>query len=122
MKKMHAAQLTFDGCEEAPLLESGGFSEFRKQSVEEDGLFLPAQAAIALDVHPSRVLQLMDAGILRTWDFFGKRYLSCREVGARRRAEVKGGRPKRSTRQRIVDAGKIVVGNDLHQVASAAME
>jgi hypothetical protein len=119
---MRAAQLTFDGREEAPALESGGFWEFRKVSVEEDGLFLPAQAAIALDVHPSRVLQLMDVGIFRTWHFFGKRYLSCREVGARRQADVKTGRPRKSVAQRVKGTVKMLAMTDAHQAVSVLVE
>jgi hypothetical protein len=120
--KMTPAQMLLDGSEEAPAKEREGFMQFMKVSQQEEGLFLPAQAAQALDVSHPRVLQLMAAGQLRKWEFFGKRYVSCREVKHRRDSDVKNGRPKRSFGARLKSAVKIVAGMDVQQVASAALE
>jgi hypothetical protein len=118
---MRAAQLTFDGREEAPELERRGLSEFMALSEKEGGLFLQSQAAVALDLHPSRIGQMIDAGILSAWDFFGKRYVSCRQVAARRVADVKGGRPRRTLGERIVATGKVLAKVDGPQLVSAAV-
>jgi excisionase family DNA binding protein len=121
MKKMHAAQLTFDGSEEAPVLDSGGIREFMRLSTSEEGLLHPAQAALVLDVSNQRVLELIETKRLRSWEFWGRKYLSARELVARRASDVKGGRPKRTVAQRLVSSAKHLAMNDSAQVASAAL-
>jgi hypothetical protein len=122
MKKMNAAQLTFDGCEEAPVLDSGGIGQFMEVSRTEQGLLRPAQAALVLDVSNQRVLQMIDSGVLGHWEFFGCKYLSARDLVARRAAEVKGGRPKKSFGQRVKTTAKTLAIMDGAQVVSAALE
>jgi hypothetical protein len=123
MKKMEAAQLLLDGSEEAPPKVSWTFGQFMKVSRQEDGLFLPAQAAIALEVSNQRVLELIEVGRLRSWEFFGKRYVSCREVMQRVQSErLKGGRPKRTLGERVTSSAKILAGSDVAQVVSTALE
>jgi len=122
MKKMHAAQLTFDGSEEAPAKDSGGILGFMEASQQEAGLLLVNQAAWVLDRSPARVSQLVDAGKFRTWEFFGKTYLSCKEVNARRNAEIKTGRPPRSMGQRVKLAGKLLSSLNGKQLAATLIE
>jgi hypothetical protein len=122
MTKMHAAQMLLDGSEEAPAQDRGTFFEFMKVSQTEAGLMLPAQAALVLDVSNQRVLQLMEVGKFRTWTFFGKNYLSAREVDARRKSDIKTGRPRRSLGQRLKLAGKLVAGMDAPQFAAVVVE
>lgn len=99
------------------------FNRFMDVSREEGGLLSGQQAAILLDVSQQRVVQLMDAGALTTWEFLGKRYVSGREVAARRVADVnKGGRPRRNVVQRLKAMGKVVKANDRYQVASAILD
>ncbi len=101
MNKMNAAQMLLDGSEEAPAKDSLGILDFMKVSQQEGGLLLVNQAAMVLDVSPPRVSQLCNVGKFRTWTFFGKSYLSCREIHARRTSEIKTGRPPRSVAQRV---------------------
>lgn len=122
MKKMNAAQMLLDGSEEAPAKDSGGILDFMKVSQQEAGLLLFSQAAMVLDVSPARVTQLCQAGKFRTWSFYGKNYLSCRELNARRTADVKNGRPPRSLGQRLKLAGKMVASMNGKQLASALVD
>jgi hypothetical protein len=120
---MHAAQLTFDGREEAPAKDSGGIREFMRVSQREDGLLHPAQAAIVLNVSNQRVLELILTGHLHCWEFFGRKYLSARELVARREGEVsKGGRPKRTVAERVKATARTLAMMDGAQVVSAALE
>ncbi len=122
MKKMNAAQMLLDGSEEAPANDCGGIGDFMKVSQREDGLLHPAQAALVLDVCKQRVLQLIDAGTLRHWDFFGRKYLSARELVARRAADVKTGRPRKTVAARVKGTVKSLAMMDGAQVVSAALE
>jgi hypothetical protein len=91
-------------------------------SQQQDGLLLVNQAAMVLDVSPARVTQLCQAGKFRTWDFFGKHYLSCSEINSRRTAEVKTGRPPRSVGQRVKLAGKMLASMNGKQWAAAVID
>lgn len=98
------------------------FPQFMRISRLEEGLLSGAQAAVILEVTPQRVKELMDKGTLNSWEFLGKRYVSGREVDARRHAELsKGGRP-RKLGARLKVCAKIVAGSDPAQWASAALE
>ncbi len=120
--KMRAAQILLDGSEEAPAKDSGGIKDFIKLSKEEGGLLLPYQAALVLDVSRVRIFQLLDAGLLASWDFFGQRYLSVQQLQARRDADVKGGRPKKTLAQRVVGTAKSLSRTNAAQMISAAVE
>jgi hypothetical protein len=89
----------------------------------EDGLLHAAQAAIVLDVSNQRILQLVDSGALRHWEFFGRKYVSARELVSRRSADVKkGGRPKKTVTERVKGTVKNLVTMDSAQVVSAALD
>jgi hypothetical protein len=118
--KMHAAQLTFDGTEEAATQETGGFLQFMRVSSEEGGLLSPSQAAVVLEVSPQRVAELVKLGQLRKWDLLGKSYVSVRDVDARRKTELKAGRPVRAMGQRLKVAAKVLRENDSAQWAATA--
>ncbi len=117
-----SAQLTFDGEEEIESDPSISFSEFRRLSVQEEGLVTGSQAADILGISPSRVGQIAETGVFSTWEFWGRRYYSLREVGARRVAELsKGGRP-RSTGEKLCLAAKLVGKSTAAQLGAAALK
>jgi hypothetical protein len=58
------------------------WTRFHKVSAEHGGLTQPSLAALRLNISRARVGQLMDDGHLRSFTFFGKRYVSCRDVEA----------------------------------------
>jgi hypothetical protein len=85
------------GAEDPAVVTSGSLAAFRYTSQEEQGLLLPAQAAHILSVSHQCVLDLIDRERLRSWDFFGKTYVSARDVAERQRLpRAKGGRPRKS--------------------------
>ena len=117
-----SAQLTFDGEEELEADLSVSFSEFRRVSVREEGLVTASQAADILGVSKSRIGQLGEVGAVSSWSFWGRRYYSLREVGARRVAELsKGGRP-RSSGQKMAVAAKLLGGMTAPQVGVALLD
>jgi hypothetical protein len=115
--------MLLDGSEESPTNKTGaGIADFIKLSKEEGGLLLASQAALLLDVSRVRVYQLMDAGLLAWWNFFGQRYLSVEQLEARRDADVKSGRPKRSIAQRVVGTAKSLSRTNGAQIIAAAVD
>jgi hypothetical protein len=122
MNKMNAAQILLDGSEEAPAKDSGGIIEFMRVSQVESGLLLVNQAALVLDVSHTRVRELISVGKLRSWDFFGKSYLSAREIDTRRTSEIKTGRPPRSFGQRLKVGAKLVASMNGKQLAAVLVE
>jgi hypothetical protein len=122
MNKMNAAQMLLDGSEEAPAKDSGGLLDFIKISQQEGALMLVNQAAMVLDVSPARVSQLCQVGKFRTWSFYGKNYLSCREIHARRTSEIKTGRPPRSVGHRVKLCAKLIAAMDAKQLVSTLVD
>jgi hypothetical protein len=122
MNKMNAAQMLLDGSEEAPAKESGGIIEFMRVSQAESGLLLVNQAALVLDVGHARIGQLVSAGKFRTWDFFGKTYLSAREIDTRRTSDIRTGRPPRSLGQRLKVGAKLVASMNGKQLVAVMVE
>ena len=118
-----AIQMLLDGgVEDVDAATGMSFAQFMRTSSEEGGLLSGSQAAVILGCTPARVQQLMDGGKLTSWEFLGKRYVSGREVDARRKAELsKGGRPRKAGEQLKV-AAKVLAGNDWRQAASAAFD
>ncbi len=119
---MQAAQMLLDGSEEALAQDSGGMINFMKVSQAESGLLLVNQAALVLDRSPSRVSQLVTAGKFRAWQFFGKTYLSAREIDARRTGEVKNGRPPRGLAKRLKLTGKLIASMDGKQWVASVID
>ncbi len=72
----------------------------------EDGLLNHAQAALILDISTRRVGELVQLGKLSRFDYLGRTYVSVKEITARREADVKAGRPRRTMGQRITAAAK----------------
>jgi hypothetical protein len=83
--------------------------QMRKITEREEGIVNIPQAALLLDVSRERVRELMQLGTLSRYEFLGHVYLSFREVKARRKQDVKAGRPKRNFFQKI--------GTGLHATA-----
>ena len=94
--------------------------QMSKASFDHDGLLNHAQAALILDVSTRRVGELVELGKLTRLDFLGRTYVSVKEIMARRDADVKAGRPKRSTMQRLKYAGKALAKYDLVNLAVLA--
>ncbi len=119
---MRSAQMLLDGTDEAPTNKTAGLREFRRVSEAESGLLHPAQAALVLNVSNQRVLELIATKRLRAWEFWGRKYLSVRELADRASSDIKTGRPKRSLVQRVKATGKTLAMMDGAQVASAVLE
>jgi hypothetical protein len=94
--------------------------QMSKASFDHDGLLNHAQAALILDVSRRRVAELVELGKLTRLNFLGRTYVSVREVMARRDADVKAGRPKRTMGQRLKYAGKAFAKYDLVNLAVSA--
>ena len=92
-------------------------SRMREAMASENGLFNAAQAALFLDVSRERIYELMELGMLKKYEFLGRIYLSCKELDGRRDADIKAGRPLRSTAQKVKVAMKTVMATDLAQWA-----
>ena len=95
--------------------------QMSKASFEHDGLLNHAQAGLILDVSTRRVGELVELGKLTRLDFLGRTYVSVREVVARREADVKAGRPKRTIIQRIKNTAKAFGQYDAVQAAVTAV-
>jgi hypothetical protein len=70
------------------------FEWFRQASSEEGGLIAKAHAALVLGVSKQRIGDLVAEKRLREHEFFGKEFISCRDLEAFRKVERKTGRPK----------------------------
>ena len=70
------------------------FERFRLVSELEGGLIAKAQAALVLGVSKQRVSDLVEEKRLRQHDFFGKEFISCKDLESFRKIERKTGRPK----------------------------
>jgi len=68
---------------------------FQALNVEEQGLLCIGQAARALGVSHVRIQQLIGKGFLRSWRFDDVRYVSAREILARRANPPPTGRPRK---------------------------
>lgn len=91
--------------------------QMREAMAREEGLFNAAQAALQLDVSRERIYELMELGMLTKYEFLGRIYLSCKELDARRVADIKAGRPPRNFAQRLKIAAKATAATDVVQIA-----
>lgn len=87
-------------------------------SLEEEGLLSYVQAAMVLEVTPPRIAGLVRDKMLRRFDFFGRPYVSLKEVCARRTEDLKAGRPKRNLAGRLTMGAKLLAEQDRYQWAS----
>ena len=123
MLTVAAQPALFEGFEDAEEDRSTSFFEFVRVSRSEEGLVLAFQAAHLLGISNQRVCQLADKGALSSWEFWGKRYYSLKELGERRIADRKtGGRPRRTFVQMAKVAGKVIGGMDCAQVGAALLD
>jgi hypothetical protein len=96
--------------------KSGVLAELRAMSEasgREEGLLNYAQAALTLEISAPRVAELVSLGKLSGFKFFGRTYVSVREVLARREADIKAGRPKRNFVQRLKVTGGIMAKEEV---------
>jgi len=117
-----AVQLLIDGSDETHAevetsdRKAHDLVHFMDASHKEDGLLSPSQAADLLDVSHTRVVDLIELGKFTRYEFFGKRYVSCREILARRDSDLKAGRPPRTIVQRLKVAAKVVGKMETNQI------
>lgn len=92
---MKITQLLIGGGEESTEPAPGTFNEFREVSRVEGGLITCSLAAEILRVSTPAVQDLVNRRKLSKWVFFGKSFVSAREVDLRNNSpRQKGGRPK----------------------------
>lgn len=92
---MAAIQYLLDGGEEVPENDARGeLTSFLTVSTEQKGLIRQADAASILGISRARVGQLVEAGTLAGWEFFGNRYVSASHVAARVACRPAAGRPR----------------------------
>jgi len=70
--------------------------EMREQADEHGGLVPPLVAACLLDVSKQRVNDMINSGILHRYEWFGKPFISVKEVAAYVNSERRTGRPARN--------------------------
>ena len=68
-------------------------AEMAEKSAEVGGLIQPSLAAKLLDFSRQRAYEMIETGRLQSWEFFGHRYVSAREVHAYMESDRKPGRP-----------------------------
>ena len=73
------------------------FERFQHISKHEGGLIAKTHAALVLGVSKQRLGDLVGEKRLRQHDFFGKEFISCKDLAAFQKIERKTGRPKSST-------------------------
>jgi hypothetical protein len=56
--------------------------EFAREGFDQQGLVVPIDAAQLLELSKQRIYHLMEAKRLQVWEFFGRKYLSVRELRA----------------------------------------
>lgn len=98
---MQAIQFLLEGGEEdCSATAPGSFASFRELSSAESGLLLPATAAHVLGVSIQAVMDLIARKRLRSWEFFGKCYVSAKDIAERQTTpRDKGGRPRKAQLQ-----------------------
>jgi hypothetical protein len=83
--------------------------------VEEEGLLNFAQAALLLNVSVKRINELVRQRTLDPFEFFGRRYVSVRQVRERYREGMKAGFPPLTKGQQILASLKAAAKTDLNQ-------
>jgi len=83
--------------------------------IEEEGLLNFAQAALLLNVSVKRINELVRQETLKPFEFFGRRYVSVREVRERYRDGLKAGFPPLTKGQQILASLKAAAKTDLNQ-------
>lgn len=90
-----AQQMMLDGSAEQ-MPQKDETTAFLEVSAAEGGLMTAAQAAIVLGVCRQSVMQSIERGKLRSWQFFGRPMVSNVDVVARLKGpREKGGRPRK---------------------------
>ncbi len=83
--------------------------------IEEEGLLNYAQAALLLNVSVKRINELVRQRTLDPFEFFGRRYVSVRQVRERYREGLKAGFPPLTKGQQIFASLKAAARTDLNQ-------
>jgi len=88
-------QLDLAGIPAAPTTRSWlqQLRDYQRESREQDGLILKAQAAALLEVSTPRVHQMVSQGLLEEFRHFNKNLISARQVEALFRAKRTDGTP-----------------------------
>lgn len=83
--------------------------------IEEEGLLNYAQAALLLNVSVKRINELVRQETLKPFEFFGRTYVSVREVRERYREGLKAGFPTLTKGQQMLASLKAAAKTDLNQ-------
>jgi hypothetical protein len=83
--------------------------------IEEEGLLNYAQAALLLNVSVKRINELVRQETLKPFEFFGRTYVSVREVRERYSEGLKAGFPPLAKGQQILASLKAAAKTDLNQ-------
>jgi hypothetical protein len=83
--------------------------------IDEEGLLNYAQAALLLNVSVKRINELVRQRTLNPFEFFGRRYVSVREVRDRYREGLKAGFPPLRKGQQLLASLKAAAKTDLNQ-------
>jgi hypothetical protein len=83
--------------------------------IEEEGLLNYAQAALVLNVSVKRINELVRQRTLEPFEFFGRTYVSVRQVRDRYREGLKAGFPPLTKGQRLLASLKAATKTDLNQ-------
>jgi hypothetical protein len=84
--------------------------------IDEEGLLNYAQAALLLNVSVKRINELVRRRTLDPFEFFGRRYVSVRQVRERYREGLKAGFPPLTKGQQILASLNAAAKTDLNQV------
>jgi hypothetical protein len=89
--------------------------EMSAAMIEEEGLLNYAQAALLLNVSVKRINELVRQRTLKPFEFFGRRYVSVRQVRERYREGLKAGFPPLTKGQQLLASLKAAAKTDLNQ-------
>jgi len=84
--------------------------------VDEEGLLNLPQAALLLNVSTKRISELVREGKLKSCQFFGRTYVSVKDVRKRYREGLKAGFPPLTKGQRIIASVRATLKTDRYQV------
>jgi hypothetical protein len=85
--------------------------------VDEEGLLNLPQAGLLLNVSTKRISELVRERKLKSFQFFGRTYVSVKDVRKRYREGLKAGFPPLTKGQRIIASVRAALKTDRHQAA-----
>lgn len=83
--------------------------------IEEEGLLNAPQAGLLLNVSTKRISELVKEKKLKSFQFFGRTYVSVKDVRRRYREGLKAGFPPLTKGQRLIASVRAALKTDRHQ-------